>query len=227
MRSRRHASWARIISRAASTSTGGTTTLVNEPASSSRASRLRVLAVSLHPIRRAPRRLARRDHLHAHPGRARSAIEPKTGRPGLIASTYRAGQTQKPRDRLLDARPEPCTQQLTRRDVNRRSVSGAGMDIEPRISHHSGHGRTSSSNWGQPEPFSGQTNPREECPAYPGGQPKRATYGIGSSSRRLYRRGGSASQRVHSGASREGASSLGRQHGCATARSPSQRIQRS
>src|ERR1019366_2039144 len=40
------------------------------------------------------------------------------------------------------------------------------IDIEPRISHHSGHGRTSSLNWGQPERFSGQTNPREECPAY-------------------------------------------------------------
>ena len=38
IRSRRHASWARISSRAASTSTGGTTTLVNEPASSSLAS---------------------------------------------------------------------------------------------------------------------------------------------------------------------------------------------
>jgi hypothetical protein len=59
------------------------------------------------------------------------------------------------------------------------------MDIEPRISHHSGHGRTSSLNWGQPEPFSRQTNPREECPAYsPRRSTQRATYGIGSSHHR-------------------------------------------
>lgn len=35
-------------------------------------------------------------------------------------------------------------------------------------------------NWGQPEPFSGQTNPREECPAYLPRSTQRATYDIGS-----------------------------------------------
>jgi hypothetical protein len=34
--------------------------------------------------------------------------------------------------------------------------------------------------WGQPEPFSGQTNPREECPAYLRQSTQRATYDIGS-----------------------------------------------
>ena len=56
------------------------------------------------------------------------------------------------------------------------------MDIKPHISHHSGHGRTSSLSWGQPEPISGQTNPREECPAYLRRSTQRATYDIGSSS---------------------------------------------
>jgi hypothetical protein len=56
------------------------------------------------------------------------------------------------------------------------------MDIMPRIGHHSGHGRTSSFIWGQPERFSGQTNPREECPAYKlRRSTQRATYAIGSS----------------------------------------------
>jgi hypothetical protein len=75
---------------------------------------------------------------------------------------------------------EPRTQQLTSRDVNRRSMRRAGMDIKPRIRHHSGHGRTSSLSWGQPEPFSGQTNPREECPANLQRSTQRATYDIGS-----------------------------------------------
>ncbi len=72
--------------------------------------------------------LARRDHLHADAGSARGAIEPKPGRPGLIASPHRARQTQRPRDRLLDARPEPGAQKLTHRDVKspRHASSGHG-----------------------------------------------------------------------------------------------------
>ncbi len=47
------------------------------------------------------------------------------------------------------------------------------MDIQSRPRHRSGHGRTSSIIWGQPEPFSGQTSPREERPATsPDSQPK-------------------------------------------------------
>ena len=163
----------RVSSRAASTSTGGTTTLVNEPASSRRASSsasLRsVFTRSDGPLGVLPGAITS----SSIPGRARRAVEPEPGRPGLIARTHRAGQT------LQATRPAPRHPARTAHassspvdDVDRRSVRRAGMDIEPHTRHRSGHGRTSSSIWGQPEPFSGQTNPREERPAtQPGRQP--------------------------------------------------------
>ena len=96
---------------------------------------------------------------HLDPGRARGAMQPEPGRPRLIAGTHRAGQLGQPRDRLLDARPEPRAQQLTRHHIDRRSMRRAGMDIKPHyviIPVMAGPPHV----WGQPEPVSGQTNPR-------------------------------------------------------------------
>ena len=93
---------------------GGTTTAVNEPANSSRASSsasLRsVFTRSEGPLGVLPGAITS----IATPGSARGAIEPKPSRPGLIASAHRAAQTRKPRDWFLDARPEPGAQKLTR-----------------------------------------------------------------------------------------------------------------
>ncbi len=133
---------------------------------------LGVLAISLDPVRGTPRCLARRDHLHLDASSHRSAIEAESRWSCLIASAHRSTQPTQPRNRLLDPRPEPHTQHLASLNIDGRRMRRAGMDIKTCTRHYSGHGRTSSLIWGQPEPVSGQTNPREERPAY---LPRRST----------------------------------------------------
>ena len=136
---------------------------------------LGVLLVGLDPVRWAARRLARRDHLHRQALRGGRAVQAVARRASLIAGTDRALELGQPRDRLIDPGPKPRPRQLPGQRADRRRVRRTGMDIQPNPRHRLAHGRTSSI-WGQPEPFSGQTSPREERPATsPGSQPARAT----------------------------------------------------
>jgi hypothetical protein len=120
---------------------------------------LGVFAVCLDPVTGSPWRLRRGDHLDREPGRRRGTVEPVTGRAGLITALQRQRQRLQPLDHLIGTAAEARTPQLTACDIDRRSMRRASMDIKPHVRHRFQHGRTSFA-WGQPEPISGQTNPR-------------------------------------------------------------------
>ena len=103
---------------------------------------LGVLAVGLDPVARRARRLARRDHLDRKPAASRRPVEREPGRARLVAAPQRLRQPRQPADHLLAAATETRTPQLARRDIDRRRMGRAGMDIQAHIRHRSGHGRT-------------------------------------------------------------------------------------
>ena len=119
-----------------------------------------VLAIGLDPIRRRPRRLARRDHLHRDPGRVGGALEPKPRRTRLINRPHRPRQPRQPLDHRLDPRPEPDPVELPAQRVDRRPVRRARMDVKSHPCHRSGHGRTLLRLGSAGAQISGQTNPR-------------------------------------------------------------------
>jgi len=122
---------------------------------------LGVLTIGLDPIARRPRRLARRHHLDAHAGGLGRPVEREPGRSGLITGAQRLRQRLQPGDHLPVANAKAGASELARPNVDRGGVPRAGMDIQARECHRCGHGLTLPSvTWGQPEPVSGQTNPR-------------------------------------------------------------------
>ena len=125
----RHASCARVSSRAASTSGGGTTTARQRPGQQQPRQQLGVLAIGLDPIRRTPRRLARRDHLHRRSPPRSPPDRARTRRPGLIARPHRARQPPQPRDRP----PRPRRRTATR-------VSSPVIDVDRRAHASSARG---------------------------------------------------------------------------------------
>ncbi len=94
-------------------------------------------------------------HLPAADARDRARLEgarPRRRVTAISGSEAGAGQLAQPRQRRLQAGTEPRPGQLTGHRVDRRRVRRTGMDIQPNPRHRSGHGRTSSLIWGQPEP---------------------------------------------------------------------------
>jgi len=86
-------------------------------------------------------------------------VEAVTGRARLVTALERHRQRLQPLDHLLAAAAEASAPQLAAADVDRRGMRRAGVDIQTHVRHRFQHGRTSFA-WGQPEPVSGQTNPR-------------------------------------------------------------------
>jgi hypothetical protein len=120
----------------------------------------RVLAVALDLFAAGARGLARRDHIAQHPRPPRCPIQPIAGGAGLIASTDRRWQPAQPlHHRIRGPGREHATRRLAAHHGKRRSMNRTRVDIHRRPCHRSGRGRTSFV-WGQPEPLSGQTNPR-------------------------------------------------------------------
>ena len=119
-----------------------------------------IATIGLVPIPRRSWRLGRRDHLTIDPRRHRRPIQAKPGRARLVTGTHRPRQPSQPRDhRRHRARVESLTGELAGDHIHRRRVGRARVDIHRGPCHRSGHGRTSFV-WGQPEPLSGQSNPR-------------------------------------------------------------------
>ena len=95
-------------------------------------------------------------------GTSRGAVDAgrSVGRPSFLARAHRTRQPRQPRHyRLHRAGVEPSTCQLARHHVQRCRVGRARADIRRRPCHRSDHGQASFV-WGQPEPISGQSNPR-------------------------------------------------------------------
>ena len=151
----------------------GTTTGSERPRDQTPREQLGVLAIGLHPITSPPRRQPWRDHLHPDPRRDRRPVKPVPRRPSLIARPHGPGQRLEPVDRRLDPGPEPHPRQLPRHHIDRRGIRRPGVDIEPDISHRSGHGRTSSTHLGVSRSHSParQTPARSVRPLSPAGNP--------------------------------------------------------
>jgi hypothetical protein len=119
-----------------------------------------VAAVGLVAISRRARGLRRSDHLTVDPRHDRRPVQAEPGRARLVARAHRPRQpSQPPHDRLHRPSIEPLPTQLARHHIQRRGVRRARVGIHRGPCHRSGHGRTSFV-WGQPEPLSGQSNPR-------------------------------------------------------------------
>src|SRR5439155_18793520 len=84
---------------------------------------LSVLAVTLDPITRRARRLARSDDVDGDAGGLGRPIEREPGRPRLITGTQRLRQRWEPRDHLLTAAAKTSTTKLAAAHVDRSSVS--------------------------------------------------------------------------------------------------------
>jgi hypothetical protein len=121
---------------------------------------LRVALIGLDPIGRRARRLARRDHNRLDPCRERRACQPEARRARLVDRAHRRSLRGKQTHDLLDPATEPAASQLARLRIDKRDVHTARVDVETDPCHRLCHPAGPSSGCGQPQPISGQTNPR-------------------------------------------------------------------
>jgi hypothetical protein len=118
-----------------------------------------VAAVGLHPVAGLAGDQTRRDDAQVEPAGASGASEREAGRAGFVTALQRLRQRLQPRDHFVAAATETRAAQLTACDVDRGGMRRVRVDIQTHVRHRFQHGRTSFV-WGQPEPVSGQTNPR-------------------------------------------------------------------
>ena len=181
---RRACSRVRARCRIASSQSGGTVTAVQRSRQQQPGEQLGVLAIALHPITRRARRLRRRDHHHIDPRGGSRPAPDRTRSAPPHSRPHRTGQapTATPRRRSVPGpnrsrRNSPLNKSIAAACVERAWTSSPTTVIVPH------HGRTLIA-WGQPEPVSGQTNPREERPAYlPRQSTHQGDHAIGSRTR--------------------------------------------
>ena len=117
---------------------------------------LGILAISLHPVARRPRRLARRRHQHVHPAAAERASPNPVGPPSYAARTGAASpESQLTTSSVQDRNGRDAARPAPRRSPQR--AWGGRAHPTPRMS--SLPAWPNPFVWGQPEPISGQTKP--------------------------------------------------------------------